>query len=262
LAASTEWDKGAAEIRRLQAEWKAVGPVRRNKSEAIWQRFRAASDLFFERYKRRDEIDLQSKQADREGLVAELESLSQTGAESPDAAPAVQGGSEGLLERVRSLRSRWNLTTPVVRQGADPLSARFMSALERVMAVYPAAFAGTELDADANRQKMERLCVRVESLTVEHAAQPASGSQALAEMLREALASNTIGGRAGEESKWRSMADEVRQAQAAWSRLGPVPGDAARALTERFHRACNRFNDLYRRKVPPQAQRGRPVGTR
>jgi hypothetical protein len=81
-------------------------------------------------------------------------------------------------------------------------------------------------------------------------------------MLREALASNTIGGRAGEESKWRSMADEVRQAQAAWSRLGPVPGDAARALTERFHRACNRFNDLYRRKVPPQAQRGRPVGTR
>ncbi len=262
LAASTDWDKGAAEIRRLQAEWKNVGPVRRNKSEAIWQRFRAASDLFFERYKRRDEIDLLSKQADREGLVAELESLAPAGAESGDTTGTVQGGSEGLLERVRSLRSRWNLTTPVVRHGADPLSARFMSALERVMAVFPAAFAGTELDADANRQKMERLCVRVESLAVEQAAQPATGSQALAEMLREALAANTIGGRAGEESKWRAMADDVRQAQAAWSRLGPVPGDAGRALTERFHRACNRFNDLYRRKVPQQAQRGRPVGTR
>ncbi len=44
LAASTEWDKAAAELRRLQADWKTVGPVRRNKSEAIWQRFRAASD--------------------------------------------------------------------------------------------------------------------------------------------------------------------------------------------------------------------------
>jgi hypothetical protein len=262
IAASTEWEKGAAEIRRLQAEWKTVGPVRRNKSEAIWQRFRAASDLFFERFKRRDEIDLQSKQADREGLVAELESLAPAGVETADASPPVHGGSEGLLERVRSLRSRWNLTTPVVRHGADPLSARFMSALERVMATYPAAFAGTELDADANRQKMERLCVRVETLTAEQAAQPASGSQALADMLREALASNTIGGRAGEESKWRSMAEDVRQAQAAWSRLGPVPGEAGRALTERFHRACNRFNEQYRRKMPQQSQRGRAVGTR
>ena len=82
-------------------------------------------------------------------------------------------------------------------------------------------------------------------------------------MLREALAANTIGGRAGEESKWRAMADEVRQAQNAWARLGPVPGDQGRALTERFHRACNRFFDVYRRKVPPsQTQRGKPVGAR
>jgi hypothetical protein len=82
-------------------------------------------------------------------------------------------------------------------------------------------------------------------------------------MLREALASNTIGGRASEESKWRTMAEEVRQAQSAWSRLGPVPGDAGRALTERFHRACNRFQDQYRRKMPAQQQsRGKPVGIR
>jgi hypothetical protein len=259
-AAVGEWDKHAAEIRRLQADWKTIGPVRRNKSEAIWQRFRAASDLFFERYKRRDEIELQSKQADREGLVLELESLA-----PGDGAPARQETAEGLLERVRSLRSRWNLTTPVVRQGADPLSARFMTALERVMAAYPDAFIGTELDVEANRQKMERLCARVEAHSAESAAaQPPTGSQALAAMLREALAANTIGGRAGEESKWRAMAEDVRQAQAAWNRLGPVPGEAGRALTERFHRACNRFHEQFRRKVPPQqhAARGRPVGTR
>ena len=265
-AAVGEWDKHAGEIRRLQAEWKTIGPVRRNKSEAIWQRFRAASDLFFERYKRRDEIELQSKQADREGLVVELESLAPTSNGSEVASsPARHDGAEGLLERVRSLRSRWNLTTPVVRHGADPLSARFMTALERVMAAHPEAFAGTELDAEANRQKMDRLCARVEALTAETAvAQAPTGSQALAAMLREALAANTIGGRAGEESKWKAMAEDVRQAQAAWSRLGPVPGDVGRALSERFHRACNRFHELYRRKVPPQQQaaRGRPVGTR
>ena len=73
--ASREWDKAAAEIRRLQAEWKTIGPVRRSKSEAIWQRFRAACDTFFERYKRRDEIELEAKHADREALVVELETL-------------------------------------------------------------------------------------------------------------------------------------------------------------------------------------------
>jgi hypothetical protein len=140
-----------------------------------------------------------------------------------------------------------------------------MGALERVMAAYPDAFIGTELDVEANRQKMDRLCARVEAHTTETAAaQAPTGSQALAAMLREALAANTIGGRAGEESKWRAMAEDVRQAQAAWNRLGPVPGEAGRALTERFHRACNRFHEQFRRKVPPQqhAARGKPVGTR
>ena len=113
-----------------------------------------------------------------------------------------------------------------------------------------------------NRQKMEKLCARVEGFLTDAAPAPANSSQALADMLREALASNTIGGRAGEESKWRAMAEDVRQAQAAWSRLGPVPGDTGRQLTERFHKACNRFFDQYRRKVPPQPSAPRSGGGR
>ena len=276
LAASRDWDRSAAEIRRLQVDWKTIGPVRRNKSEAIWHRFRAACDTFFERYKRRDEIELEAKQADREALVSELEALSPAAAAAP-AAEAVEASTEAteppappqsppgdLVERVRSLRSRWNQTTPVVRHGADPLSARFVGALEQLITSYPDAFRGTELDVEAARQKMERLCTRVEGFVAGAAPPPENSSKALAEMLREALAANTIGGRAGEESKWRTMADEVRQAQSAWSRLGPVPGDAGRQLSERFHKACNRFFDQYRRKVPPQQQpqRSRPVGAR
>jgi hypothetical protein len=260
LATSREWDRAAAEIRRLQTEWKTIGPVRRNKSEAVWQRFRAACDTFFDRYKRRDEIELESKQADREQLVAELEAL----------APAEGSGMNGadpssLLEQVRSLRSRWNQSTPVVRHGADPLSARFVSALERTLLTHPDAFKGTELDIEPNRQKMEKLVARVEAFLTEAAPAAANSSQALADMLREALASNTIGGRAGEESRWRSMAEDVRQAQASWSRLGPVPGDTGRSLNERFHKAVTKFFDQYRRKVPPQqtSSRGaKPVGTR
>jgi hypothetical protein len=260
----------------MQADWKTIGPVRRNKSEIVWQRFRTACDTFFDRYKRRDQIELEGKQADREALVAELEGLIAT--RPSDAgevmAPEVMGDiaptqpapldNAVLLEQVRSLRSRWNQSSPAVRHGADPLSARFMLALERLMAAYPEAFRGTELDADANRHKMEKLAEKVEGFLSNAGAQPASSSQALAEMLREALAANTIGGRAGEESKWRALGEDVRQAQASWSRLGPVPGDAGRQLGDRFHKACSRFFDQYRKHVPPTPapQRGRPVGAR
>ena len=253
LAASTSWESAASEMRRMQTEWKAVGPVRRSKSEAIWQRFRTAADTFFDRYKRRDQIELELKQADREALVTEMETLADTASTAEPAA---------VLEQVRSLRNRWNQSTPVVRQGADPLSARFMIAVERLITGTPDAFRGTELDIEANRQRMEKLVAKVEGFLTEAAA-PASSSEALATMLREALASNTIGGRAGEESKWKAMAEDVRQAQSSWTRLGPVPGDAGRELSDRFHKACNRFYEQYRRKVPPTDQRRpKPVGAR
>ena len=62
----------------------------------------------------------------------------------------------------------------------------------------------------------------------------------LAEMLKEALAANTIGGKVDEESRTRAAAEEVRQAQASWARIGPVH-DVRRGLTDRFARACRRI---------------------
>ena len=42
-------------------------------------------------------------------------------------------------------------------------------------------------------------------------------------MLKEALAANTIGGKVDDESRRRAAQEDVRQAQASWSRVGPVP---------------------------------------
>jgi hypothetical protein len=142
---------------------------------------------------------------------------------------------------------------------------RFVNAIERLLSTYPEAFRGTELDIEASRQRMEKLVTRVEGFVADSDVRPDS-PQDLAARLREALASNTIGGRAGEESKWRGMADEVRQAQSSFARLVPVPGEQGRHLADRFHKACNRFFDQYRRKVPQSSgasQRGpKPVGAR
>ncbi len=87
-------------------------------------------------------------------------------------------------------------------------------------------------------RRMEDLVTSLVGAAPAHAA--LSPTTRLAAMLKEALAANTIGGKVDEESRWRAAQEELRQAQASWSRIGPVAEEARRALTDRFERACRR----------------------
>lgn len=46
-AESTEWKKATDAIKKLQEEWKKIGPVPKRHSDKIWKRFRSACDAFF-----------------------------------------------------------------------------------------------------------------------------------------------------------------------------------------------------------------------
>jgi hypothetical protein len=248
LAGSTDWDATAAEVRKLQAEWKTVGPVRRDRSEAIWQRFRTACDAFFERYKHRDEAERQARLAQREAIAKELETLV-AGAGTDPAPP-------GVAEEIQKIVARARSGPPLAPAEEEALGARIAAARERAVAAWPEAFRGTDLDPEAGRARREKLLARVESLTAQ-AEPPASAlsGQDLARRLKEALATNTMGGRGEVEAKRRAEADEVKAAQAAWKRLPPLPGDAGQALENRFRAACDRF---FRDRPPtPAASRTR-----
>ena len=47
LADSKEWKKATERIKKLQEEWKKIGPVPKRHSDKIWKRFRSACDAFF-----------------------------------------------------------------------------------------------------------------------------------------------------------------------------------------------------------------------
>jgi hypothetical protein len=245
LTESTEWEAAAAEMKRLQVAWKAIGPVRRNKSEAIWGRFRGAADRFFERFHHRHEIMLSAKLAEREAMVVELEELA--GADAPVA--------EGFAERVRTLRTTWTRSVQIPVPGMKVLTDRWQQALTRAVEQHPAAFAGTDLDPAAVVDRMEKVVRRVEALLDRVPAPSAGLSQAeqLAAKLRSALASNAMGGRASEDAKWRAAADTVRDAQSTWQRLAPTTAPEARGLEQRFREACRRVLDEARRHGHGQA---------
>jgi hypothetical protein len=226
LMTSSDWEPTAAEMKRLQAEWKSVGPVRKNKAEAVWERFRKAVDAFFERYAQRDELGRAAAAAEREAMIRELEELS--AGEAP----------EDLSGKVLAVAARWRQAGPAPRDAAEGLARRFADARNKVVETHPDAFRKTELDPDANRARLEKLCAKVEALVPKA---EATAGASLAEQIKEALAANTMGARGEAEARWKASAAEVEAAQAAWKRVGPVPGDAGRALADRFEAACQRF---------------------
>jgi hypothetical protein len=116
---------------------------------------------------------------------------------------------------------------------------------------------------------MEALVKKIEDLAASlngpAAAADANLSPAdrLAAMLKEALAANTIGGKVEDDSRWRAAAEEVRQAQAAWSRLGPVPDAIRRQLVDRFQRASRKISERAESSARPgggQVRPNRPPG--
>ena len=157
LAESTDWDAAAAEIKRLQAEWKTIGPVKKSRSEAIWQRFRGACDAFFARYAQRHDTARAERVAAREATVRRARSdCRSAGARTPADLAARRARASCATAGSRRWPSR----------GVDPDRARARSTSDSPLrcsgssSKWPAAFAGSELDPEANRKRMESLVSR------------------------------------------------------------------------------------------------------
>jgi hypothetical protein len=246
LAESTDWDAAAAELRRLQAEWKTIGAVKKSRSEPIWQRFRAACDKFFARFASRHDIAKAERVAAREAIVGELERLASPPADGD--VSAAQEAPADLAASVRGLRNRWQqelAARGVDRDQAAVLDRRYADACRHIIQRWPSAFAGTDLDPEANRKRMESIVKRMEELAASLKGAgdklDLSPTERLANMLKEALAANTIGGKVDAESRRRAAQEDVRQAQASWSRVGPVPDEVRRDLSDRFQRAIRQI---------------------
>lgn len=241
---STDWHQAANELKRLQSEWREIGAVPKKKSDEVWKRFRTACDRFFDRFKRRDEVELEERLKKRQSLVDELAVLG--------AAKGEAGG--GLAERVQRIWDAWKSAGPFPEPGSE-IVRQFEVEVAALVGDAPAAFTGTELDPTVSGKKRGKIVARLESILGELEGRKPAGEplESLAQRLKDALASNTIGGGRRREPAldWRQAADEVSRLRATWAKTAPVPGDEGRALWERFEQACRSFSDMR----PPERSR-------
>ncbi len=161
--------------------------------------------------------------------------------------PADAPAPDDLYAKVQAARARWVQGPELPRHTLAPLADRVNAALFELVTRWPDGFKGTDLDPERPRARWRSSIAKVEKLLPTESAEPAknlSPAELLARQWREALAANTMGAgaaRQAEDARQRAAEQEVRSAQSAWARLGPLaPGRAqAAAGSLRSRRAAS-----------------------
>lgn len=249
------------EVKRVQQEWKTIGPVRRNRSDTVWQRFREACDGVFDRLNEGARQAAAENVAAREALCAELEALApppapadaKDGPAAAEPASAADGEAsaaavpappapEDPVRTVRGIQDRWRQAPAVPPEVKRKLTVRFSRALARVVEAHAERFRGTEHDPARRIERLERLCRQAEALVESEspAAAAVSPAELLARKWRAQMAANTMGARVDEGAKRRAAREDVKRLQTERRRLGALTGSEAEALQARFQQACDR----------------------
>lgn len=78
ICESTQWKQTTEEILALQKRWKEIGATSRKNSEAVWNRFRAACDKFFDAKSQQfkdNDAQFAKNLEDKLAIIAELEKI-------------------------------------------------------------------------------------------------------------------------------------------------------------------------------------------
>ena len=135
LQNSEEWKKTTDELIALQARWKQIGAVSRRHSDAVWKRFRAACDHFFER-----------KAAHFAGVDGEHEENLRRKLALLDEMAAADVKAGGY-EVIKDFQRRWGEIGFVPIKQKDAIQKRYKAAVDALFD----ALRGSERDRSMNR---------------------------------------------------------------------------------------------------------------
>lgn len=123
LKDSTDWRKAGDEFVAMQKEWKTIGTVAKKHSDAIWQRFLAACDHFFEQKKKATSGVRQTENANLKAKRDVIDRLGEITAETP---------REEAIERLKALQAEWKSIGHVPFREKDKVYEAFRDKLNEL----------------------------------------------------------------------------------------------------------------------------------
>jgi hypothetical protein len=212
LAEEENLKRVSQELRKAQGEWKKIGPAPRDKSGTIWKRFKGACD---KAYARCQEFFAQVEQERDENLKKKLELCDEVerlaGLELSD-----KPGFEQTATKIKELQARWKKIGPVPKAQSDAIWARFRKACDQFFDKRQEFLDQADGERDENLKRKEALCEEAEQLA---------------------------DGELADAAAFDETAGKVKELQARWKKIGPVPRAQSDAVWARFRGACDRFFD-------------------
>ncbi len=121
LKDSTEWKEATDKFVELQKEWKTIGPVVKKHSDAVWKRFIAACDHFFEE-KKKQNVNVHAVEHDNLKAKKEIiTTLKET----------IEGAAEDAAQKVRELMDRWQEIGHVPFKEKDKIYAQYRELIDK-----------------------------------------------------------------------------------------------------------------------------------
>lgn len=152
---ANDWEKFTKEIIAIQAEWKTIGFAPQKMNVKIFERFRAACDMFFTRKAEYFKVLKQQYAENLEKKKALVEK-----------AKALQDSTEwkSVSDKMIALQKEWKTIGMVPRKMGDQLWSEFLDACNHFFEARNAANAGTRNEEQANLEKKRNVIEQLKQL--------------------------------------------------------------------------------------------------
>jgi hypothetical protein len=169
LVDSDDWGPTAGRYKELMVEWKAAGRAPKEADDALWQRFRAAQDAFFQKrseaFSERD-AEFAANAKLKEELLAEAEAIDPS------------GDLEAARQQLYKIQERWDAIGKVPRERIRELEGKLRTIEEKVRGAVDAQWRRSDPEAEA---RVAQFRERVEQFEAQAAKARAAGDKRRAE---------------------------------------------------------------------------------
>ncbi|AWW28708.1 DUF349 domain-containing protein [Echinicola strongylocentroti] len=194
-------------LNELHEEFKHIGPVPRDEQEAVWQRFKAASDAIYAKrkayYESQKEV-FKDNQTKKEELIQTLNGFKDFKA---NRIKEWNAKTKEILE----IQKQWEAIGPVPRESGREINRSFWGAFKHFFHNKNLFFKELDEIRRINKEKAEELIKVAESYQ--------------------------------DSTDWQNTSNSLIKLQQDWKKLGPTPEKVRDDLYKRFKTACDTFFD-------------------
>ncbi len=219
LAAMENIQQALRELNELHHEFKHIGPVPREEKEAVWQRFKAASDAV---YARRDEYNKQLQEKLQQSLLLKSELSERVQEFAAFQSSRIKEWNQ-KTKAILELQKQWQAAGPMPRNKGKEISKKFWSAFKTFFQSKNAFLRKVDAERKANLKLKQELVQRAKELR--------------------------------DSQDWDATAAELRKLQQQWKEIGPVPDKYREKIFAEFKDHCDYFfNQLRSNKSLQESQ--------